>query len=321
MAMNICEALQSVHAESIKAPLPSSSYQQPRKSGRFAVEDDDDRSGREPPLAGTRLSAPVIDLCKTLHEMEAIRDCTPHECVSYLVDDNTETHRYELFIPKDPISPAFDTCSLEELFNARLPSYNRAMHRRGVLSHGDRLFIAAALASNVLQLDDSWMKQQFRSRDILVARPEVGLAARSNRVQPYLSRRVCVMNNIVAGAEALSSMRLQERTIRSTVLCALGLVLTELCFGQTLEDLRRPEDQVQGNELLTNLNTAKRVQKDILYEYGDRYENVVRRCLDCPFDVDEWSFENEDFQMQVSKKIVWPLLEDWRSFNGLLGNA
>ena len=190
-----------------------------------------------------------------------------------------------------------------------------------MLSHGDRLFIAAALASHIIQLDGSWMKQLFRSRDILVSSSGGGSAARRNRIQPYLSRRVCVTNDICAGADALSSTRLQEHTIRGTVLCALGPILIELSFGETLERLREREDQVQDDELLTNFRTAKRLQKEITFEYGDQYENVARQCLDCPFDVDEWNLENEDFQKLVYNNIVRPLLEDWRVFNGLPAKA
>ncbi|KAI9750914.1 MAG: hypothetical protein M1815_001525 [Lichina confinis] len=123
------------------------------------------------------------------------------------------------------------------------------------------------------------------------------------------------------GTDALSSTRLQEHTIRSTVLCALGPILIELSFGETLERLREREDQVQDDELLTNFRTAKRLQKEITFEYGDQYENVARQCLDCPFDVDEWNLENEDFQKLVYNNIVRPLLEDWRVFNGLPAKA
>lgn len=286
---------------------------------RFA-SDDDDLSVRDPPLAETRLSAPVVDLCQTLHEIEAIRDGTPHKCVTYLLDDSTQTHRYDLFISNNPVSPDFATCSLEQLFQARVQTQNRATHQSEILSHGGRLFIAAALASNILQLDGSWINQHFCSRDMLVAWPRAGIAARGNRIQPYLSRRVCVMDNVCAGADTLPSMWSQGHAIRSTVLCAFGLVLTELSFGKRLEELRELKDQ-EDNELLTNFNTAKRVRKEIKYEYGGRYENVVRRCLDCPFDFEEWNFGNEDFQMEVSRKIVWPLLDDWESFNGPLEDA
>lgn len=46
-----------------------------------------------------------------------------------------------------------------------------------------------------------------------------------------------------------------------------------------------------------------------------RYGDAVRRCLDCPFDFRELTFENDDFQEAVYDTIVVPLAQDLKDFN------
>jgi hypothetical protein len=105
--------------------------------------------------------------------------------------------------------------------------------------------------------------------------------------------------------------------IRSEVLFALGLTLTELCLGQTLTNLEEPCDVVPGDKELTMFNTAQRLLSHVFGEGGENYENVVYRCLYCPFDdIREWNFDNEEFQREVFEKIVAPLVKDWSNFNG-----
>jgi hypothetical protein len=105
--------------------------------------------------------------------------------------------------------------------------------------------------------------------------------------------------------------------IRSEVLFALGLTLTELCLGQTLADLEESCDVVSGNKELTMFNTARRLLSHVFEEGGENYENVVHRCLYCPFHgIREWNFENDEFQQRVFEMIVAPLAKDWSNFNG-----
>ena len=45
------------------------------------------------------------------------------------------------------------------------------------------------------------------------------------------------------------------------------------------------------------------------------YGDVVRRCLDCSFDIRDKSFDNDEFQAAVFESIVTPLARDLEAFN------
>ena len=44
--------------------------------------------------------------------------------------------------------------------------------------------------------------------------------------------------------------------------------------------------------------------------------DVVRRCLDCPYDFRELTFENPKFQEAVYNTILMPLAQDLDDFEG-----
>ena len=111
------------------------------------------------------------------------------------------------------------------------------------------------------------------------------------------------------------SSALKTRVVRSEPLFALGLALTELCFGKNLSEMQRPEE-IDSNETLTRLNTAHRLLGDVYNESGGRYGDVVRRCLFCLFDMRDVSLDNEDFQDAVYDNIVSPLIQDLETFKG-----
>ena len=92
-----------------------------------------------------------------------------------------------------------------------------------------------------------------------------------------------------------SHVAILTHLIRSEVLFALGLTLIELRFGQTLSELQTPED-VNSVEAFTNYRTATRLLDYVYNESGSRYEDVVRRCLQCSFDLRDASLDNEEFQ-------------------------
>ena len=92
--------------------------------------------------------------------------------------------------------------------------------------------------------------------------------------------------------------------------------LCRLCFGQGISELRIAED-VAVNEALTSWNTATRLLRYIEMERGERYSDVVRRCLECPFDVRGKNMDNEVFQRAVFERVVLPLREELGNFMGV----
>lgn len=182
----------------------------------------------------------------------------------------------------------------------------------GSLSRKDRLQIAVVLASSVLQLDGtSWLRSGWSSVDIFFHYKNGQL---SEHTYPYLAWQQCCRSNI---EHTMQSLCISSHMIRSENLLDLGLTLVELCFGRTLADMRKPEDE-DTNVTAIRLRTATRIHKRIYDEMGIPYGDVVRRCLFQTFDVRELSLDIEDVQQKIFDDVVTPLVEDLNNFNGNL---
>lgn len=188
------------------------------------------------------------------------------------------------------------------------------------LSRRNRLYIAVTLASSVLQLDGtSWLKQQWRSGDIIFLPIEGQKPAtiKMDYSHPYVSWKVFSgdeTTNMVIDREQAPVIR----QIRNKDLFALGITLIELSLKQNLSEMRIPED-IQPTETATNFNTATRLVDDVYSESGNRYGDVVQRCLTCPFNLRnlrDFGFDNEEFQEAVFDHILTPLRQDFEDFNG-----
>lgn len=185
------------------------------------------------------------------------------------------------------------------------------------LSWESRLEIAVTLASSVLQLDGtSWLKTTWRTDDILFL-PTCGaqIGQKLDYAHPYISWKI--------GSRDTSTDAVHDATqraahrIRHDMLFALGVTLVELSFGQVLSELRTPAD-IDSTQALTEFNTACRLEPYVYSERGSRVGDVVRRCLECPFDVRDKSLDNPTFQDLVFAHIVQPLKDELENFRGCL---
>ncbi len=250
---------------------------------------------------------PIVDLCTQLKQV-----CSVPKIIGYLVDDSDQQHRHDVYLINDNVYSSTDSTSLQDLLKL---SHKRASGY--YLSRKDRLHIAVVLASSVLQLDGtSWLKKQWRSGDIFFVQTQNASSNVQNidLANPYLSTKIssgCSETSSISNTPVTITTHL----IRSEVLFALGLTLIELCFGQTLAEMQIPKD-VNSIEAFTSYQTATRLLDYVYDESGNRYGDVVRRCLQCPFDVRDASLDNEEFQQAVFESIVTPLAEDMQDFNG-----
>lgn len=203
-----------------------------------------------------------------------------------------------------------ETQSLEDLFITSLQSLGSQANRPAfMLSRRDRLFLAATLASSVLQFHGSWLKSHWRSRDILF--PKVKAGTKSIVECPYLSGHE-VSN---ATTTEPTTRTTTNSLIRSEALFPLGLVLVELSLCQSISSLRIPEDE-DPNETIANLKTASRVLQERVYsESGCRYGDVVDKCLFWS-ETRDMSVDDDEFQQLVFQRIVSPLVDDLRDFEG-----
>ena len=250
---------------------------------------------------------PINDICAAVYEQ-----CGVKQGIGFLLDESVGQHRHHVYLVDEKIRQGVDPKSLEYLL--------QVSKRRGPgfsLSRRDRLYISVTLASSVLQLDGtSWLKRQWRSGDILFLPLEDRNTStpRVDFTHPYVSWKISPEDKNTAPVADASGITIAHR-IPSVVLFALGITLTELCFGQNIYDMRTEED-IDKTEMLTNFNTASRLIDYVYNESGSRYGDVVRRCLKCPPDFRDASLDNEEFQKAVFESIVTPLRQDFEDFNG-----
>jgi hypothetical protein len=178
-----------------------------------------------------------------------------------------------------------------------------------VFNRRDRLFLATTLACSVLQLHGSWLKDQWRSRDIVFAKEKESKKAMLE--YPYISWYVSKNED---GLQPPPLKRTLSSLIRSQVLFPLGLALVELSLGQTLASMREPEDH-DVDDAVTDLKTASRLIGDVCCESGGRYGDVAKKCLFWHGSEDA-NLDSEDLQQAVFELIVSPLLEDYKDFEG-----
>ena len=252
---------------------------------------------------------PINNMCTVLQ-----RVTTTYQGVGTLVDNELAHQRHALYFIGDRMQHGIEPKSLESFFE------RSAQNQLGFNpSRQDRLFIAATLASSVLQLDGTWwLKKQWKSGDIffMPIEDQQSATAKIDFSNPYVSWKVSaepVDNKSVADTDHQDV----AKNIPSETLSVLGITLTELCFRQTISQMREIGDvDPSGAELMTNFNTACRLLPSVYTESGERYGDVVRRCLRCPFDIRDISMDNVEFQAAVFDWIVTPLKEDFENFTG-----
>ncbi|KAI9729535.1 MAG: hypothetical protein M1834_006731 [Cirrosporium novae-zelandiae] len=192
---------------------------------------------------------------------------------------------------------------------------SQARLSKGSMGVRDRYYLALTIASSILQLDGTeWLHNDLQNCDIFLACQG---ASEVDYQNPFISKRIgsgrkASLNN---GIE-LESYRL----IKSHILYNLGVSLVELGLGRSIISLQESEDIVEKIPSLTELQTVRRLMHDeiILAQTGDRFNDVIRCCIDCPFKIHDkdMKLDNEDFQKEVYSNIVAPLMDELSDFDG-----
>ncbi|KAL8866139.1 MAG: hypothetical protein Q9174_006475 [Haloplaca sp. 1 TL-2023] len=281
-----------------------------------------------PPLIGKRKDRDLVEKCiddictATCGSNRGIRE------IGVLIDDTADRQEHRLYRESTIFSSQVMSESLEDLLRSR-----REVSGKG-LSMKARLQIAVVLASSVLQLDGTpWLRSGWSSGDIFFHQkteqlPSVegsngqadifrkkaacvssSMNKKESYSHPYLSWQRCCYN-----AVSQKEVGIMPHVIRCDALLALGLILLELCFGHTMQELREPQDIIDKDESSTRFKTASRLYRDVDDEMGPTYGDVVRRCLFQPFDFREMSLELEEVQQKVLEDVVVPLKGELENF-------
>jgi len=187
-----------------------------------------------------------------------------------------------------------------------------------VFSRRERLAAAATLAFSVLFLDGSWLKAVWTSGDILLVRAADMITDTFGTRHPIdelaFSWLVCLSGVVDPDNEHMCRELKKQR--KTAVLFALAMALIELSLDEPLDKLKVDEERCD-NFVNGNVAAASRLLPRVQDASGFEYSEVVRKCLDCPFDVREPSMDNETFLGIYFDEIAWPLMSDYERFIGL----
>ena len=246
----------------------------------------------------------LLKLNKISNLCQAIQNPQDEHCLGYLSPDSRHALAIYYTNPGEPRLDHSAVTSFKELMGPR-PTSDRLPLARGnlPLSWGERLEIALIVASSILQLQqtpwlrDDWTKEDFSlCKDYTDKKKQHVLVSKRFPANKY--------NDSTRAAQLFLGLP------RNKTLFALGIFLIELCLGEAFESLRSLEDPLDTNghaNILTDLSAADRLTKNIYEEVGDRYGDVVRRCIHCDFNQRSVNLEDDDFRQAVCEGVIMPL--------------
>jgi hypothetical protein len=184
------------------------------------------------------------------------------------------------------------------------------------LSLGNKYRIAAVLSQQILRLQETpWLNGSWGKSDIYLFRD-----TKSPPVDPF--NHIFVQQVLRQIAPSHIS-RDRYGFIRNETLFDFGVLLIELHYGTSIEDLRIPEDERNKATLSVRWCTAVRILREELErEAGRRYAQVVQRCIFCefnrPFKPGEERFDNMEFLHAVFDDVTQPLEQTFRNFEQIV---
>jgi hypothetical protein len=249
----------------------------------------------------------IQDLCKAIAQLQQPqRDV----CMGYLLDGLKRKHGiFPVDLP--PISSSHEQWATYSLRDVLTKS--TTINRR--LTQHDKLRVAVDLASSVLQLYKTpWLSEDWGKDDVFfIHRPGAPLASIYSHA--FVSRNFSTQNAPLLTAAQPPACRV----IRNRTLFTLGILLIELWYGRSIEELQNPSDlNCAGTPGVAWCTAERLVENEIEFEAGKRYSDAVRRCIRCDFDRRDFSLDDEGFQGCVYEGVVGSLETTLRQFSGCL---
>jgi hypothetical protein len=229
-------------------------------------------------------------------------------CIGYLMDTVKRKHGiYPLEPPHGCDQQQWTSYSLRQVLTKRA-NVGRSLTRY------DKLRVAVDLASSVLQLYKTpWLDEQWSDNDVyFVHRPGVPLSTLYEH--PFVYRKFSSQTS----AHPSPSQRAVGRVIRNQTLFTLGILLIELLYGKSIEELQLPRDlDCEGTPGVAWCTAERLIKEEIEYEAGMLYLDAVRRCVRCDFNRKESTLDDEAFQQAVFDGVVAPLEKTLQRFVSL----
>jgi hypothetical protein len=177
----------------------------------------------------------------------------------------------------------------------------------------DKFKVAVDLASSVLQLYKTpWLNDNWGDDDVyFVHRPGAPLS--SIYQHPFIYRKFPLPS---ASASPVNPPPARS-IIRNQTLFTLGILLIELLYGTSIEELQTTKDlDCQGTPGAVWCTAERLVEEELALEAGQLYSDAVRRCIRCDFNLKTSSLDDQDFQQAVFDGVVAPLEKTLQRFNG-----
>lgn len=172
------------------------------------------------------------------------------------------------------------------------------------LSRTERYQIASVVASSLLQLETTpWLAGRLEKKNIMFYRRDSDVLLE----QPYISH-LFRSTKYPQTAPERSKTGLSARFATRDSLSSLGILLLELCFGETIESqhLRKSHLGLDGQPLGGTDYLTARDWAEMVYEEEPALESIIRRCVFCTFE-EKADWGNERFTQAVYANVVEPL--------------
>jgi hypothetical protein len=210
---------------------------------------------------------PINDLCNVISNTLVL-----NQCFGYLVDEQNKRHQ---LVAKDrsEITESKHFVSLAEVLTGE----------KRLFSRQQRMMVAAVLMTSLLELSHTqWLENDWSKRDIYFMRS--GDCSEILFHRPYVFRNF--NSNIKCVRKETDETRnLHKGTILRMFLQSLGIVLIELCFGRTIEEigntqLLRPVDMSNRRSYHTYcLAIANSIEWEVVNGEDPTFSDPVDFCL------------------------------------------
>lgn len=214
----------------------------------------------------TLQSEKISNICQTIQTLAAV-NCP----LGYLMDDKATRH--ELTAKhRSNIPPTKNLVSLKDLL----------IGGKTYFSTQRRMMVATVLTSSLLELlQTQWLRTHWSKENIFFEKSDND--SQTIFHQPY------IIHEFEPGKEESTSQPSQPSDISLRVfLKCLGVVLVELCFGKTIEEM-------EDTELVTPVNAsnfkdyhdyrfacANNVAWEVIYGENPTFSDPIRNCLHPP---------------------------------------
>ena len=255
----------------------------------------------QPQNVPPKITAKVIhDFCQSIQNP----DCDD-SCLGILVDDEKRKHRVSLATTALRNHQPGKTIPLDALLSSRFPP-----------PRSERLVLGVKLASTVMQLHNTgWLNEMWDKRDIVFpVDPTNSDKASTERPAVWRSFGSLPPTSTCTPGSPRSIAQCNK------TLFSLGVVLLELWFWKSLEELERdalssiPESSGWAS-VERSFETADRMVEKLHTDALPLYSGAVRQCIQ-GLAYPQTCLSKDDFKREVYRMVVCPLEENMRLYLG-----